>query len=206
MRILVFMVALGLWPIQRDAAQTVTTSFAKPRVEYCDADQDIAWASIHISATFSNRHQESVILSHTFGPSAETTVSDLSGVEIYMPQLHTYVTEEPSEPGEAPDMKVFEILKPGSSTDRELIFSVQVSKDPAHRVDSTPTPGTHLVSAIRALWPFDNDNPQAVSHCESAGNLMAFLPRPRSGSKVFVSALTLQAMYSRAVRGIPNTE
>jgi hypothetical protein len=159
----VFAMILVCGTARCQTTQALAMAFAEPRIEYCDADPDLVWASIHVTTTFSNRGKENMILSRSFGSNVQVAVSDESGVEFYRPDTHFYLTEKTAGPGDAPAPTMFEILMPGESAQRDFVVRVMVSKIAAHRIGSTPTPGTYLLSAVASVWPFYDDRPAVVN-------------------------------------------
>ncbi len=155
-------------PVQCQTADSPAITFGEPQIQYCDANSYLAFAKVHVPVTFSNRTNNKMLLATLLGPREEVSVSDVSGTEIYRPDIQTFVTEKPPAPGKPPESRMFQTIGPGGTAQRQFDFSFQVSKNSAHRVGSTPTPGTYLVSASRPAWPFSDDAPQIIEQTKTA--------------------------------------
>jgi hypothetical protein len=129
-------------------------------IDYCDSDPDIAVAVIHVRLAITNRGKQRLILSREFGPVENYRVSKEAGGLVFSPNLSNYETRK-VDFGAAPDAKRFEIVNPGTSTERDFIIDVPISKSPAHRIGSTPPPGNYRISAIRSSWPVYGDEARA---------------------------------------------
>lgn len=141
--------------------RNVMTTTGKSQVQYCDSDADLAVAIIHTTVDFANRGDENVILSRKLGDIEDLSVSDASGKVVYSPHPSYYGTGTP-EFGAAPELKLFEILPPGSTVHRDFVIRIPISKDPTRRIGSTPSPGKYKISAQRSTWPFYGDEDLAV--------------------------------------------
>src|SRR5207302_10373634 len=101
-----------------------------------------------------------LILSRKLGPDENVRVTDISGSLLYSPHP-SYYESDTGELGDNPDDKIFEIVKPGASVERDFAIVLPVSKDSSHRVGSAPAPGNYLVWASRSTWPFYSDETRA---------------------------------------------
>lgn len=146
---------------QQPTDPSVRILFGEPRVTYCDVGGHIVFALIHITVTFQNQGDESMILSREFGQIDQITVKDSSGAPVYSPDRAYYGTPHPPL-GDTPDDRRFEIIKPNSSADRDVVISIPVSTDAAHRHGSMPLPGRYRISARAGTWPYFAD-PEAAT-------------------------------------------
>lgn len=126
------------------------------RVDYCSADPELALATIHVRVTFTNRGKRVLILSRQFGPDENLRLTTLSGVTVFSPNVTNYETSIPRF-GSAPDKKMFELISPGASVQRDFVTGFHVSIDPSRRVDSTPLPGDYRIWVRRSTWPVYGD-------------------------------------------------
>lgn len=130
------------------------------RIDYCDNDADLAMAAIHIRLRLTNRGKLRLILSRELGPDQELTVTNEAGAVVYSQHPSIY-ERRIVDFGAAPDAKWFEIVSQGTSTERDFVIGIPISKNPAHRIGSTPPPGDYIISAIRSSWPFYGDEARA---------------------------------------------
>ncbi|MCU1306107.1 MAG: hypothetical protein JWN45_802 [Acidobacteriaceae bacterium] len=167
MRLFIFLLFVGSAAAGREPQSNFT--FVGYRIDYCDAYPDLAMAHIHVTAEVVNRSEKDLILSRRLGPHLDLTVKDVSGRVIYRPDSHIYETKW-TDLGAKPDDKLFEIVKPQQSAKRDFVIDLPISKDPAHRVDCTPTPGVYLIDAVRSAWPFYADSGRPVQKRRSGSN------------------------------------
>jgi hypothetical protein len=154
-RFIILLLLVG--PAAASREPQLNFTFDGYRIDYCDTYPDLAMAYIHITAEVENRSEKNLILSRHLGPHLDLTVKDLSGRVVYRPEIHIYETKV-THLGPKPDDNLFEIVKPRQSAKRDFIIDLPISKDPAHRVDSTPPPGIYLIDAARSTWPFYADS------------------------------------------------
>jgi hypothetical protein len=151
------------FPAKCQLSEPLEITTGEVRVEYCDADADLAMATMHVRVVFTNRGKRNLILSRAFSPGEpdeDVSVTDMSGVVLYAPHP-TYYGEAPVELGSVPDDKMFEVVEPGASVGRDLVIGLPISKDPAHRIGPIPAQGDYRISARRTTWPFYSDGYRA---------------------------------------------
>jgi hypothetical protein len=132
------------------------------KIEYCDADPDLVMATVHVKVIFTNRGKKNLILSRDFGvgePAEYVTVRDMAGAVVFAPDFSYYETK-PIELGKTPDDRLFEIVKPSATVERDLAVGLPVSKKPAGIVGDL-TPGNYRISASRSTWPVYSDGDRA---------------------------------------------
>jgi hypothetical protein len=132
------------------------------RIEYCDNDARLAVATIRVQVVFANRSKKNLILSRDFSPGEPdeyVTVIDMAGKVVLVVHPSYYDTERVEPLGRAPDDKQFEIVKPGTSVEREIVIGLPISKDPS--VTGAVAPGHYRISARRSTWPFYADADRA---------------------------------------------
>jgi hypothetical protein len=139
---------------------SLQVALGEMHVDYCDADADLALATIHVKVTFTNLGKRYLILSRKLGPDENLKVTDLSGEEVFSPNITNYETDIP-DLGSTSSEKMFEMVKPGASVERDFVTGFYISKDPSHRVDSTPVPGSNRLWVSHSTWPVYGDEARA---------------------------------------------
>ena len=151
---------LGTCAAQSHLPESAHITTGRVGVDYCDNGAGLAVATIHIKLTITNRGDKDLILSRRLGPDENVKVMNPAGAVVYSPHPTFYYTKNDLF-GAAPDDSMFEIIKPGKSSEREFIVGLPVSKDPAHLIKPAPPSGEYRVSALRSTWPFYGDEGRA---------------------------------------------
>lgn len=145
---------------QERTQPSVRILFSEPSVSYCDGGDHLVFASVQVNVSFENRSHKNVILSRELGRIDRIRLKDRSGAVVFSPDAAYYGTPHPPLL-DSPDDKRFAIIKPGSSANREVLISIPLSLDPAHRHGS-PLPGQYRISAKAGTWPYFAD-PEAAA-------------------------------------------
>jgi len=130
------------------------------RIDYCEVDSELTAAIVHISLKLLNTTSKSAIVSRQLGPTDLIRVTNLSGRDVYRPDYHFLETSN-VQLGSAPDNKMFEIVGPHTSVERDLVVSVPIAQNSVRSIPGSVLPGDYYLTARRSIWPFYADEGRA---------------------------------------------
>jgi hypothetical protein len=141
-------------------AGVVRVKIIGTRLEYCEVDPDLAAGKVHVSLKLLNTTSRNVIVSSQLGPTELIRVTSLSGRDVYRPDYHFLETSN-VQLGSAPDNKMFEIVGPHTSVERDLVVSVPIAQNSVRSIPSSVLPGDYYLTVRRSIWPFYADEGRA---------------------------------------------
>ena len=130
------------------------------RMDYCEVDPDLTAAKVHVLLELLNTASKNAIVSRQLGPTELIRVTNVSGRDVYHPDYHFLETSN-VKLGSTPDNKMFEIVEPGASTERDLVVSVPIAQNSVHPIPGRLLSGDYYLTARRSIWPFYADEGRA---------------------------------------------
>jgi len=146
-------VALLLIPAECEVPQ-LHVNTEGTRIDWCEGDQEVAIAHVHIKLKFVNKGRSSIILSRLLLPQLDIKIYGPSGV------VATPIDEYELASGNlggSPDAERFETIASGASSFREFTVSFFVSRSFERPVHSVPVSGSYSILATLSTWPFWDD-------------------------------------------------